>query len=343
MPGLGPVHLRRWVEQAGSLDAALALARRRFGRVETIIKERDASFLETLMLPGAWALSWEGINYPVGWREMKDAPPVVFGRGALFSKKARKCIGIVGTRNCSSLAVELAFELGKEFARREWVVVSGLARGVDAAAHRGACYAGFRTVGVLGGPLHPIYPRSSIQIAERMLQCGGTVVTERAVHDPIASWHFASRNRLVVGLSEALVLIQSPAKGGALISAELAIDSGVDCWVYRPAASRSSSRWAGNVKLLEQFPEMGWSNPEELIERLAARTYPANACRSEAEIPAVFLPVWRHLMVQQGGRLADVAHALKRPEAFVRDLLYAMEMQGYVQRIPGEWYVPMGV
>ena len=90
MPGLGPVNLRRWVEQAGSLDAALALARRRFGRVETIIKERDASFLETLMLPGAWALSWEGINYPVGWREMKRCPSGGVWQGCTFFKKGKK-------------------------------------------------------------------------------------------------------------------------------------------------------------------------------------------------------------------------------------------------------------
>ena len=129
-------------------------------------------------------------------------------------------------------------------------------------------------------------PVPAFRLQSACFNAGGTVVTERAVHDPIASWHFASRNRLVVGLSEALVLIQSPAKGGALISAELAIDSGVDCWVYRPAASRSSSRWAGNVKLLEQFPEMGWSDPAELIERLSGRTStPANACRSESEDP----------------------------------------------------------
>ncbi len=343
MPGLGPVNLRRWVEQAGSLEVALAQARNRFVRAGSIFIERDNSFSDTMKLPGAWALSWEGMHYPAGWREMKDAPPLIFGLGTPFTHIPQRRVGIVGTRNCSPLAVELAFELGKEFARRQWVVVSGLARGVDAAAHRGACYAGHCTVGVLGGPLHPIHPFSSTKIAERMIQCGGTVVSERALRDPIASWHFASRNRLVVGLSEAMVLIQSPAKGGALISAELAIDSGIDCWVYRPETMHSNGRWAGNTKLLEQFPEMGWSDPAELIERLAGTSNPANSCRSESKIPTAFLPVWRQLMIQQGGRLADVARALERPESSLRRQLYAMEMQGYVQRIPGDWYIPMAV
>jgi DNA processing protein len=280
-----------------------------------------------------WALSWESTDYPEKWREMNDAPPVIFGRGEPFLKTVQSPhIAIVGTRRCTSHAITVSFELGKIIASSGGVVVSGLACGVDEAAHRGACYAGFRTVGILGGPPYPVQPHSSRAVAEEMLDKSGAVLSEHALGGEVLPWHFASRNRLVVALSEALVLVQSPARGGGLISASLAIESGVDCWVYRPPARLQNSRWYGNL---------GWTEVDELVTRLMGPSISRAPFASEHTIPGSFRRIWHELHVLGGGQINVVARALGVPEESLRSQLYCMEMQGWVKRIPGGWYVPL--
>ena len=342
MPGLGPVNLRRWVRNSESLEAAVSRAGKRWDPEGSLVRERLRQFDETLGQPNVWAMSWEAANYPKSWRELRDAPPVVFGRGVKFERgEGRPHVAIVGTRNCCADASAVAFELGKAVAMRDGVVVSGLARGVDASAHRGSCYAGGRSVGVLGGGLEPVSPVSSRPLATRMLRYGGAVVTERAVDEPVSAWHFAARNRLVVALSQALVLVQSPARGGALISAELALELGVDCWVYRPPQGFKGAKWAGNKKLLEQFPEMGWSDVEALANHVVGTKPRRILCAAERSIPTAFLSVWRALNVLGGGQLVPLAQSLHQPLEGVRSMLYTMEMHGWVQRMPGGWYVPL--
>lgn len=342
MPGMGPVGLRRWVTDSGSLESAYDRALRHFQHGRSIADSRLAAMRCTLDIPGMWALSWESTDYPEKWREMNDAPPVIFGRGEPFLKTVQSPhIAIVGTRRCTSHAITVSFELGKIIASSGGVVVSGLACGVDEAAHRGACYAGFRTVGILGGPPYPVQPHSSRAVAEEMLGKSGAVLSEHALGGEVLPWHFASRNRLVVALSEALVLVQSPARGGGLISASLAIESGVDCWVYRPPARLQNSRWYGNLDLLEQFPEMGWTEVDELVTRLMGPSISRAPFASEHTIPGSFRRIWHELHVLGGGQINVVARALGVPEESLRSQLYCMEMQGWVKRIPGGWYVPL--
>ena len=104
-------------------------------------RERLDSLALTLSEEGFWAMSWEDQAYPRPWRELRDAPVVVFGSGNQRAMNDRPFAAVVGTRDCSQRAAELGFEVGRFLAGQDWGVVSGLARGVDAMAHRGACYA----------------------------------------------------------------------------------------------------------------------------------------------------------------------------------------------------------
>lgn len=339
LPGWGPKRARQAVQRAGSLEAAVHWGLKGVENPTAWSAQRLDRLHRTLQL-GAWASAWDEVEYPRGWSELADAPLVVFGRGMSFSQhRPQHGVAVVGTRKCTPEAREVAFELGKALASRGVTVVSGLARGVDAAAHRGACYAGHRTVGILGGPINQIQPQSSRPIAQRMLDLGGTVVSEHAANEPVNPWHFAARNRLVVGLSQALVLIQSPCRGGALISAELALDQGVPCWVFEPP-NATSQQWKGNSDLLHQFPEMGWSSVERLAEKLAGTGAANNACTAERGIPEAFLPAWRLLMASRGLQLESLALRMALPVERMRAQLHAMEMGGWVRRLPGEWYIP---
>ena len=250
-------------------------------------------------------------------------------------------VAIVGTRKCTAEARRVSFELGKAIGQCGATVVSGLARGVDAAAHRGACYVGSRTVGILGGGVSTVQPRSSRSIAERMVELGGAILSERPSGEAVQRWHFAARNRLVVGLCDAVVMVQSPAKGGALISAQLALDLGVTCWVYRPANDLNTAPWAGNRELLTEFPSMGWHSVEELAETITGGHRMVRSCVAERDLPVPFRSTWRHLMETRGAQLDALTTRSGMDADEMRRQLHAMEMGGWVRRMPGGWFVPL--
>jgi DNA processing protein len=293
---------------------------------------------------GRWAMAWDAPDFPQAWRELPDPPLVVFGEGEPFGEEDSRChTAIVGTRKCTDEAQRVAFDLDKALARRSATVVSGLARGVDAAAHRGACYVGHRTVGILGGGVGNVQPRSGVPIATRMVELGGAVLSERVTGEPVQRWHFAARNRLVVGLSDAVVVVQSPAKGGALISAQLALDLGVTCWVYRPEKGLDTPPWAGNRKLLDEFSSMGWQSAEALAEQITKCHGIMNVFVAESGLPSAFRATWRHIMQTRGAQLDALAMRTGTDAESMRKQLHAMELGGWVRRMPGGWYVPLKI
>ena len=139
--GVGPVKLKDWIESVGSLESAWNQAKRTDPSFAIKARQRLGSLALTLSEEGFWAMSWEDQAYPAPWRELRDAPVVVFGSGNQRAMNDRPFVAVVGTRDCSQRAAELGFEVGRFLAGQDWGVVSGLARGVDAMAHRGACYA----------------------------------------------------------------------------------------------------------------------------------------------------------------------------------------------------------
>lgn len=339
--GVGPVRLKNQVEAMGSLDRTWHHAQRSMGSFSSLIKNRMEAMDLTLADSKTWALSWEDLDYPSRWRELSDAPVVIFGQGSRKAHRERPFLGIVGTRDCSQSAAELSFEIAQFAAIQGWGVVSGLAKGVDAMAHRGACYGEGITIACLGGPLHRIYPREHRGLAHEILGRGGTLITERAHNDEVHPWHFASRNRLIVGMSQALVMVQSPARGGALISAQLALESGVDCWVYRPDSRRiNDKRWAGNLKLLEEFPSMGWSSVEELFVHLRRPLRPSITPSVESGMEPELLPIWKCIIQKGGAQTSEIAQYCGSDAASVMRKLFILELNGMVQRIPGGWYIP---
>lgn len=339
--GIGPVKLKEWVEVVGSLDRAWEQAKS--GDAFFPVKEakRLQSLELTLTKQSHWAFSWEDKAYPARWRELRDAPVVAFGIGNQKAFNERAFVAVVGTRACTQRAANLGFEVGRKLAQQHWAIVSGLARGVDAMAHRGACYGGGVTVACLGGPLHRIYPREHQKLAEKIIMQNGALITEHANDAEVYPWHFAARNRLIVGLAQALVLIQSPLRGGALISAQLALDSGVDCWVYRPDnVKETGERWAGNRKILEEFPDMGWHSMEELLAHLGKPMKAVAPNQLETELTDELLPIWNCIIEKGGAQVSDIAQACQVPLAMTARRLFILELKGLVQRIPGGWYVP---
>lgn len=172
---------------------------------------------------GVHAVAWSDARYPASLATLSDAPPALWYRGDL-DVLTGPVVAIVGSRAASATGLEAATRLGAELASRGVVVVSGLARGVDSAAHRGALSAG-RTVAVLGSGLDVIYPPEHEGLAGEIAKTG-LVISEYPPGTRPLPFHFPARNRLISGLSRAVVIIEAAEGSGSLITASCALEQG---------------------------------------------------------------------------------------------------------------------
>lgn len=174
---------------------------------------------------GIGILAWNDPRMPAQLMAISDVPPALWYRGSLDCLK-QPAVAIVGSRAASSVAMETARRLATELASRGITVVSGLARGVDSAAHRGALETG-RTIAVLGSGVDRVYPAEHTELAARIAE-NGLVVSEYPPGTLPLPYHFPMRNRLISGLSRAVVVIEASDKSGSLITASCAAEQGRD-------------------------------------------------------------------------------------------------------------------
>lgn len=263
-PGIGIRRLRRLLLLSGGLEAAWALPvgvlAQRLGwprglgeaveqyrcqwgcdPLPRLAREERAG--RCVLMPGdrRWPEALEALDRP---------PPVLYwqGRGSLWAALAgRQAVAVVGTRHPSSHGLLMANRVGAALAAAGWPVVSGLAEGIDGAAHEGCLAAGGAPVGVIGTPLDRTYPRHHRRLQQQVAS-DGLLLSEWPVGAPVRPGHFAGRNRLQVALARALVLVECPEASGALHSADLAWAEGLPLWVVPADASRLSA--LGSNRLL---------------------------------------------------------------------------------------------
>jgi DNA processing protein len=197
---------------------------RRFARFRRGFDEQR--FREGLTARGVRFVGRSERAYPQLLRELHDPPPGLFLRGAGdVALLGRSAVAVVGARACSSYGSQVARLLGRELAAAGLVVISGLARGVDGEAHRGALEAGGLTVAVLGCGVDRDYPAAHAQLAARICE-RGLVVSEYAPGVEPAPWRFPARNRIVSGLAAATVVVEARERSGALITADFTLEAG---------------------------------------------------------------------------------------------------------------------
>jgi len=187
-------------------------------------------------------------GYPSLLAQLHDPPPALHVRGDVDCLSVA-AVAVVGARSCSSYGAQVARDLAGELARAGVVVVSGLARGIDGEAHRGALAGGGITVAVLGCGIDRDYPRSHAELAQR-IRANGAVVSEYAPGIEPAPWRFPARNRIIAGLCLATVVVEARQRSGALITADFALELGRD--VFAVPGEITSALSAGTNDLLRQ-------------------------------------------------------------------------------------------
>lgn len=181
--------------------------------------------------------------YEDGSAHWQTSPPErLFAIGVFPEhRNARKVVSIVGSRASTPYGEQIAYDAAKLLAEHGVIIVSGLAYGIDAAAHRGCLAGGGETVAVLGTPIDAIYPRCNLGLAERMLANGGAIISEYAPGDPVCRGNFTYRNRIVSGLADVLLVVEASEHSGTISTVNYALEQGRDIYAVPGDIDRQNS------------------------------------------------------------------------------------------------------
>ena len=308
---------------------ALSARRHHVGEALT----RAAHAIATARALGIRLTTWDDRAYPEWLRHIPDPPIVIWSRGDVRHLN-RPAVAVVGARAVTPVGSLMATRLGEQIAGVGLVVVSGLARGVDSAAHRGAINAEGLTVAVLGSGVDVIYPPEHRALAEQIAR-QGVVMSELPPGTPPLPGHFPLRNRIISGLSRAVVVVEASERSGSLITAKAALDQG-RCVLAVPG-SPASGRYSGSHALIKDgarlvetvedvLEEIGWMGRQQAQDRPSHNLQPINGLE-------VTMAAGERYTVD------DLAVRTGRPASALLADLGALELAGRVARTPGGTYV----
>jgi DNA processing protein len=346
--GIGPVRFQRLLEQCGSAEAAwhaselemaaAGLERRTIDSLRALrTKSTPDRIAPRLAQLGITPLTLADATYPRNLREIADPPPVLFVRGELTDSD-ENAVALVGTRRATAYGRAVTERLAADLACAGITVVSGLAKGIDTAAHAAAVSAGGRTLAVLGNGLDQVYPPQNAGLAQRIVdQQRGAVVSEFAPGVPPDAVNFPRRNRVIAGLARVTVIVEAGERSGALITADFALEQG-----------REVLAVPGNI-----MSPMS-AGPNELLKQGAAPVTSAgdivNVLNSEP--PSIERPALARAMLELGPQEAsvwealagdprhvdEVARALGRAAGDVSATLAMLELKGMARQVGGMLY-----
>ena len=284
VPGVGPGRIRSLLAHFGSASAVMAAPTRALAQVDRVgphtaraIRDFDGDAVvdeqfERAARVGAELVPLWDDRYPRLLRQIYDPPAVLWLRGDLVPQDGR-AIAIVGTRRATDYGKRVAHDFAFELARRGFTIVSGLAYGIDTAAHRGALEAGGRTLAVLGSGVDRIYPSRNKGLAEQIAAGRGGVLSEFALGTKPDASNFPRRNRIIAGASLGTLVAEARKTGGALITAWMALEQNREVWAA-PAALFAPTGEGTNQLIRKGYATLV-TTVDELLEEIEGQIEPA--------------------------------------------------------------------
>ncbi|HEY2961336.1 MAG TPA: DNA-processing protein DprA [Pyrinomonadaceae bacterium] len=364
-PGIGPRAAAKLLERFGSAEAVYNATRTELEHlrlapeaVDSIIGRdlrsiAEAEIVAVRKLGGEILLLDDGV-YPSSLREIYDPPIVLYVKGAWSECLDQPCIGVVGSRKCSTYGQNSALMLARDLAQRGMTVVSGFARGIDAAAHRGALEAGGRTVAVLGTGIDEVYPRDHKKLAEEILAKGGALVSQFPLGTPPVSENFPYRNRIISGLSLGIVVVEAAENSGSLITARLAIEQNREVFAV-PGNITSRNSFGTNylikgagAKLVQQWQDIAAELPPQLAANLLPPPFTETRGQPSLADKLALVPeglsqtessVFRLLTHDSPAHVDWLIDKSKLPISELTAALLELEMRELVRALPGRCFV----
>lgn len=343
--GIGAARLRALIDYFGDLATAwqappaelqrAGLDRRSLSSLVQMRRELDLDAeLDRVQRAGVQVLTWDDPDYPSNLRQVYNPPPVLYVRGRI-EKRDEWAVAIVGTRRASVYGKEAAQMLSAGLARAGVTVVSGLARGIDAVAHRTCLETGGRTIAVLGCGLDVIYPPQHAGLAAEIAR-QGALVSEYPLGTRPEARNFPPRNRIISGLTLGTVIVEADLGSGALITAGFAAEQGRE--VFAVPGSIFARGCQGTNRLIQQGAKMVCSVTdilEELNLTMVSEQAQVRMVIPENDTEALLL---QHLSAEPI-HVDDLGRMARLPIAQVTSTLALMELKGMVRQVGGMNYV----
>lgn len=350
IPGIGSTPLRQVLDACGSLErlwsadvptlqragASAQMAQRLVGCRDERLLAKELALAQRY---GVTIVTLEDTDYPKALREIADPPLALYSRGSLPPEEV--AVAVVGSRYASLYGLQTAERLGYELSLRGVTVVSGLARGIDGASHRGALKAGGRTVAVLGNGLANVYPPEHQELADQIAR-QGAVMSEYPMEAMPDTYHFPRRNRLISGLSLGVVVVEAAARSGALITAGCALEQGREVFAVPGQITTSTSQ--GTHHLLKDGARLVTS-VEDILEELrltpqpAAGTAPSTSAQSTPPLPEVAQRVFACVSQNEPRYIDTIAEQSGLEMSAVASLLSQLELRHAVRQLPGKQFI----
>lgn len=364
-PGVGARAATKLLERFGSAEAVFGARRSeleglrlRPETIESVIKrefeQKAVEEIEKVRALGGDVIVLDDGVYPQLLRETDDPPIVLYVRGEWQNCTDNPCVAFVGSRRASTYGVNAAEMLARELARKGVTIVSGLARGIDAAAHRAAIEVGGKTVAVVGTGIDTVYPREHKLLVNNILDSGGAIVSQFPLETPPLPENFPYRNRIISGLSLGVVIVEATERSGSLITARLAIEQNREVFAV-PGNITSSNSYGTNyliksagAKLVQQWQDVAAEMPQEIAQRLlppetekAASKKAENKEQKQSaplDLTAHELHVWTLLAPDDTMQIDNLqtASGLSFPDLSMA--LFGLETRDLIRVLPGKCY-----
>jgi DNA processing protein len=363
-PGIGPSAAAKLLERFGSAEAVYSATRAELEQLRLVpeavdsiiardLRARAEAEITAVRKVGGDILLLDDGVYPSSLREIYDPPIVLYVKGAWSECLDQPCVGVVGSRKCSTYGQNAATMLSRDLAQRGLTVVSGFARGIDAAAHRGALEAGGRTVAVLGTGIDEVYPRDHKRLAAEILDRGGALVSQFPLGTPPVSENFPYRNRIISGLSLGVLVVEASEMSGSLITARLALEQNREVWAV-PGNITSRNSFGTNylikgagAKLVQQWQDIATELPPQIAANLLPPPFGEKKEKSLAD-RLQFVPeglsrtencVFRLMNPDSPVHIDSLVEQSKLGMSELTAALLTLEMRELIRVLPGRCFV----
>ncbi|MEP6901577.1 MAG: DNA-processing protein DprA [Actinomycetota bacterium] len=361
-PGVGPRKATQLLEKFGSAEnvfhatrSELESLKLRAETIESILKRefhaQAVDELNKVKELGGDVLILDDGSYPYLLREIADPPITLYVKGDWQACFDAPSIAVIGSRRCSTYGENASEMLARDLAERGICIVSGFARGIDTAAHRGAIRGKGKTIAVLGTGIDQVYPKENAKLVDEILASGGAIVSQFPLETPPLKENFPYRNRIISGLSYGVLLVEASERSGSLITARLAMEQNREVLAV-PGNITSKNSFGTNyliksgAKLVQQWQDVVTELPQEIsaailppkLDEKDADEKPPQQNLAPANLSGNELKIWQMLSADEPIQIDNLLELSGLSFGELNAGLLGLEMRELIRALPGKCY-----
>ncbi|HZS48301.1 MAG TPA: DNA-processing protein DprA [Blastocatellia bacterium] len=354
--GIGPRTVKLLLERFSTPSAVLEASRSELQKVglrRDVIdnlqsdgwRERAKKDLAKAEELGVTIITISDEAYPAMLKEIYDPPPLLYVKGDLNACVNQPCLAVVGSRHCSTYGQNASNSISREVAANGVTIVSGLARGIDTAAHEGALAVGGKTIAVFGTGLDTVYPKENAKLADQICEMGGAIISELSFETAPTPMNFPFRNRIISGLSFGVLIVEGAERSGSLITARLAYEQGRE--VFAIPGNITSKKSFGPNYLIKDGAKLVQTS-QDIIEELPREARRTAGEQSPVQASLTLAPpdlsdnerlVLGQLSMDEPQHIDNLLLQSQVGSSELFNVLLMLEMKDCIRQLPGKKFV----